>query len=78
MSVFATSTGQNEGAAKIVAAPAASTASANTTAARLDRVASMAAPIGVCAARPSRPPIVVTQPTSVWLQCRWVTRKTLR
>ena len=45
---------------------------------RLAWVSSIAAPIGVCTASPSRPPIVVTRPTSDWLQCCCVTRKTLR
>jgi hypothetical protein len=45
---------------------------------RFARVSSIAAPIGVWTAIPSRPPIVVTNPTSVWLQCCWVTRNTLR
>jgi hypothetical protein len=44
----------------------------------LGRVSSIAAPIGVWTASPSRPPIVVTNPTSDWLQCCWVTRNTLR
>ena len=41
---------------------------------RLAGVRSMAAPIGVCSARPMRPLIVATMPNSVWLQWRSVTR----
>src|SRR3984957_15239275 len=78
MAVLATRTGQKVGTAKITRAPIANTISARTTAPRLRPVASMAAPAGVCAARPRSPLIVVTQPTSVWLQCCWVIRKTLR
>jgi hypothetical protein len=44
---------------------------------RLARVTSIAAPIGVWNAIPSNPLPVVTSPTSVWLQCWSVTRKTL-
>ncbi len=50
MAVLATSTGQKVGNAKITTAPTASTASAITTRLRLRRVASIAAPIGVCTA----------------------------
>jgi hypothetical protein len=71
-------TGQKVGNAKIIAAPTPGTASARTIAPRLARVSSIAAPIGVCAASPSRPPIVVTNPTSDRLQCCRVTRNTLR
>ena len=45
---------------------------------RFARVSSIAAPIGVWTASPSRPPTIVTMPTSDWLQCCRVTRKTLR
>ena len=71
-------TGQKLGMAKMTTAPTASTASARTITPRLARVSSIAAPIGVWTASPSRPPTVVTNPTSDWLQCCWVTRKTLR
>ncbi len=76
--VLATATGQNRGNAKIATAPADITASARTMAPRLERVTSIAAPIGVCTDSPSKPLTVVTIPTSAWLQCCWVTRKTFR
>jgi hypothetical protein len=76
--LLAIATGQKLGHAKMVVAPMLSTASARTIASRLPRVSSIAAPIGVWIASPSRPPIVVTNPTSDWLQCYWVTRNTLR
>jgi hypothetical protein len=41
-------------------------------------VESIAAPIGVCRMRPSKPSSVVTGPTADWLQCCCVTRKTFR
>ncbi len=78
MSLLAIATGQNVGMAKMTMAPMASTASASTITPRLARVASIAAPIGVWTEMPSRPPTVVTRPTSDWLQCCWVTRNTLR
>jgi hypothetical protein len=78
MAVLATTTGQKVGTAKITRAPIASTISARTTAPRLRPVASIAAPAGVCAARPSSPLIVVIQPTSVWLRCCCVIKNTLR
>ena len=59
-------------------APAASTASAMTITPRFLCVASIAAPTGVCTASPSHPPSAVTRPTSAWLQCCCVTRKTFR
>ena len=40
-----------------------------TITARLARVTSMAAPIGVCSAMPRRPLPVVISPTSVCVQC---------
>jgi len=52
--------------------------SAGPTTKRFRRVASIAAPAGVCAAIPSNPLIVIAQPTSVWLQCCCVIRNTLR
>jgi hypothetical protein len=75
---LAIATGQKVGKAKITTAVTANTASARTMTPRLARVSSIAAPIGVWTAMPSRPLIVVTNPTSDWLQCCWVTRKTLR
>ena len=42
-------------------------ASAKTTIPRFAWVSSIAAPIGVWTASPSRPPSVVTTPTSDWL-----------
>ncbi len=71
-------TGQNLGITAMATAPAASTASARTMTPRLERVSSMAAPMGVCAARPSRLLTVVTRPTRDWLQCCCVTRKTFK
>ena len=47
---------------------------ARTITPRLAGVTSIAAPIGVCSAMPRRPLAVVTSPTSVWVQCRPVTR----
>ena len=76
--LLAITTGQKVGHAKMMTAPIPSTASARTIAPRLARVSSIAAPIGVWTASPSRPLIVVTTPTSDWLQCCWVTRNTLR
>jgi hypothetical protein len=78
MTVLAIRTGQKDGAAYIVTAPAASAASAATTSARLARVASINPPVGVWTARPKSPPTVVTNPTASWLQCCWVTRKTFK
>jgi hypothetical protein len=74
---LAIKTGQKLGHAKMVTAPTPSTASATTIAPRLARVSSIAAPIGVWTASPSRPLIVVTNPTWDRLQCCWVTRNTL-
>jgi hypothetical protein len=82
--LWAIATGQKLGNAKMMTAPTAMMAlqqgpqSASTITPRLKRVSSIAAPIGVCAASASRPPSEVTSPTSDWLQCCWVTRKTLR
>ena len=59
---MAIATGQKLGKAKITMAPSASTASARTIAPLLAWVSSIAAPIGVCTDRPSRPPTVVTKP----------------
>jgi hypothetical protein len=67
MAAFAASTGQKLGAAKMTTAPQARTESATTMTPRLARLASIAAPAGVCAARPIRPAIVVTSPTEDWL-----------
>ena len=78
MRLLAIATGQKLGTAKMTMAPMASTASARTITPRLARVSSIAAPIGVWTERPSRPPTVVTKPTSDWLQCCWVTRNTFR
>src|SRR6185437_14030428 len=50
----------------------------NVTTPRFARVASIAAPIGVCAASPVRLLTVVISPTEDWLHCCCVTRKTLR
>jgi hypothetical protein len=52
--LLATKTGQKLGEAKIFAAPRASAPSAIMITPRLARVSSIAAPIGVCAASPSR------------------------
>src|SRR6516165_2726037 len=78
VSVFAASTGQKLGAAKITTAPHARTARATTRAPRFAGVASIAAPAGVWAAKPTRPETAVTTPTDDWLQPCWVTKKTLR
>ena len=78
IAVFAASTGQKVGAAKIVTAPRAGATRANTMTPRFAGVASIAAPAGVCAASPINPPTAVTAPTEDWLQPCCVTRKTLR
>jgi hypothetical protein len=72
--LLAIKTGQKFGQSAMTAAPVASTARAATIKPRLARVESIKAPAGVCRARPMRPPIVVTRPTSDRLQCCRVTR----
>ncbi len=52
-----------------MAAATVMAAMVRTITARLARVTSIAAPIGVWNAIPSNPLPVVTSPTSVWLQC---------
>ena len=76
--LFAIATGQKRGMAKMAVAPIASTTSARMIRLLLARVSSIAAPIGVWTERPSRPLTVVTKPTSDWLHCCWVTKKTFR
>src|SRR5271168_3547434 len=73
----ATAMGQKVGAAKMRTPATVIAAIARTMMPRLARVTSIAAPIGVWSAIPSKPAPVDTSPTSVWLQCRPVTRKTL-
>jgi hypothetical protein len=63
IALFPISTGQNDGITKIVTAPAARTANAVTINPRFAWVASMVAPATGSAARPSQPPIIVTNPT---------------
>jgi hypothetical protein len=75
--LVASAIGQKVGMAKIMTAATDIAAIVATMTARVARVTSMAAPIGVCSAMPSRPLPVVTSPTSVWVQCWPVTRKTL-
>ena len=75
---LAKATGQKTGNRKMTIAPNASTARDRMMMPRLDRVMSIVAPMGVCTQRPSKPPTVVTSPTSDWLQCCWVTRSTFR
>ena len=67
--VFAMATGQKTGNRKMTIAPIARTARDSMIMPRLDGVMSIAAPMGVCTHRPSKPPTVVTNPTSDWLQC---------
>jgi hypothetical protein len=77
ISVLAIMTGQMLGALQMTVAPVARTASAKMMRPRVARVASMVAPMGVWAARPSGPPVIVTNPTASCVQCCWVTRNTL-
>ena len=72
--LVASAIGQKVGMAKMMKAATVIAAMVATMTARLARVTSMAAPIGVWSAMPSRPLAVVTSPTSVWLQCWLVTR----
>src|SRR5580692_6925517 len=69
--------GQKVGAEKMMTPAAVIAAIVRTMTPRLARVTSIAAPIGVWSAMPSKPLAVVTSPTSVWLQCWLVTRNTL-
>ena len=70
----ATAIGQKVGRPKMMSEAKAIAEIDRTMTARLAGVRSIAAPIGVWKAMPSRPLVVATRPTSVWLQWRSVTR----
>ena len=72
-----TPSARSVGATKIMIAETVIAAIARTMTPRLARVTSIAAPIGVWREIPSNPLAVVRRPTSVWVQCRPVTRNTL-